>query len=366
MSTQNFEDTAPTPISPPAEQVTKPLRWLLVLIGFLMMLLAVGAGSWMGYNSGVEMRVNKQNSDIALKATTQFQLGMQDQIAGNHAMALKRYQYVIQIDPNYPGITEKLAEVMIALAVTASPQPSPTVTLTPTPDTRGEQDLYNAARAALAAQDWAKTIETLDSLRKANIAYNAIQADGMYYIALRNRGMDKIRNGQLEEGIYDMSLTERFGPLDKEADTYRTWARLYITGASFWEIDWEQVINYFSQVYPSTPMLRDSSGMTAADRYRTALIRQAEKLMTQELFCEATEYYELAMQVSPDGNLSATATQVYKRCQPDTATPAPVTPTVEEFPTDEVIPTEETVEPTEETVVPTEETPVVEETTPEP
>jgi hypothetical protein len=64
--------------------------------------------------------------------------------------------------------------------------------------------------------------------------------------------------------MYDMSLAEQFGPLDKEADTYRTWARLYITGASFWEIDWEQVINYFSQVYAAVPMLRDGSGVTAS------------------------------------------------------------------------------------------------------
>jgi len=329
----NTEDTSPVHVTPEQPKKLKARRWPWVIVSILILLVGLGLGGFAGYNNAVKERVQKQNSEAALAAATQYQLGEVDLQAGRYEMALKRFQYVIEIDPGYPGAAEKLTQVMFALASTqtSTPAPTPTVVLTPTPDTRGEEEIFGTAKAFLAAQDWVKTIETLDSLRRLNHTFRAIQVDGMYYVALRNRGMDKIRGGQLEEGIYDMSLTERFGPLDKDANVYREWARVYILGASFWELDWVQVINYFSQVYAATPMLSDSSGMTAADRYREALIAYGDQLVKEEKYCEAVEQYALAAQVSPDENLFRTSTQVYLLCNPATATPQP-SPTFD-FPT---------------------------------
>ncbi len=352
MSTpNNIEDTSPTNVQAEEPKQRKIRRWPWILVGLVILILGVALGGLLGYNSGIQQRMQKEQSEVALAAATQFQLGEADMAAGHYEMALKRFQYVVQVDPQYPGIAEKLTQVMFAMASTQTftPQaPTPTVALTPTPDTRGEEEIFNNARALLAGQDWVRTIETLDSLRRANRTYRAIQVDGMYYISLRNRGMDKIRNGQLEEGIYDMSLTERFGPLDNEANTYRDWARLYITGASFWEINWPKVIEYFAQVYASTPMLRDQSGMTAADRYREALINYGDQLLEEEKVCEAEEQYALAVQISPDENLFRKATEVYQLCNPATATPEP-SPTF-----DFVITLEPTFDPT---FQPTPETP---------
>jgi tetratricopeptide (TPR) repeat protein len=321
----NIEDTSPVSTPPETPKKLKARRWPWVLVGFVILLLGALLGGLAGYNNGVQMRLAKQSSEATLAAATQFQLGVADMDAGHYAMALKRFQYVIEVDPSYPGAAEKLTQVMFAMASTqtSTPAPTPTIVLTPTPDTRGEEEIFGTARAVLASLDWAKTIDTLDSLRRLNNTYRAIEVDGMYYVALRNRGMDKIRNGMLEEGIYDMSLTERFGPLDKEANTYRDWARLYITGASFWELDWVEVINYFSQVYAATPMLRDRSGMTAADRYREALVSYGDQLVKEEKYCEADEQYALAFQVSPDDTLARTSTAVYSLCNPATATPEP-------------------------------------------
>lgn len=377
MSTPNFEDTTPTNINEPKPGVnvadTSPLkvekkprkpktrRWLVILLGIVFVLASGATGGWMGYNQAVAERVQQQKGAVALRAATNFQLAVEDQKAGRFDMALKRFEYVIQLDANYPGAMQKIVELKLAMAATATPAPTPTVAATPTQDLRGEEDLFNAARIALAGLDWTRTVETLDSLRKLNSTYRAIQVDGLYYIALRNRGMDKIRQGQLEEGIYDMSLTERFGPLDKEADSYRSFARFYITGASFWELDWPQVISYFSELYLSVPGLRDTSGMTTVERYRKALLAYGDQLLLKEDFCGAETQYQLAYQVSPNEDLARTATQVYRKCHPATETPQPVTPTFEEFtpfPTDETpIPTDETLEPPTETPVPTESTP---------
>jgi len=367
MSTPNIEDTTPTNITPATSGVpvedTSPLkpvkprrkrtrRWLIILLGLFFVVASGATGGWMGYKQAVTQRVQAQQSAVALRAATNFQLGIEDQIAGRYQIALQRFEYVIQLDPNYPGAMQKIVEIKLAMAATATPAPTPTIAVTATPDLRGEEELFNAARIALASMDWTRTVETLDSLRKLNPTHRAVMVDGMYYIALRNRGMDKIKAGQLEEGIYDMSLTERFGPLDKEADTYRTFARYYITGASFWELDWPQVINYFSELYLSVPGLRDASGMTTVERYYKALLAYGDKLLLEQDFCGAEAQYELAYQVSPSDDIAKKSTQVYKQCHPATKTPEPVTPSPEEF----------TPFPTDETPIPTEETPIPEPT----
>lgn len=367
MSTPNIEDTSPVNTSqntaPAKVEDTSPVkvaparaarrrRWPVILIGVFLILFIVILGGFTGYNSGKNARLAAYNQAKTLKLATQFQMAEVDMSAGHYDTALKRVQYVINEDPSFPGAADRLAKIMMAMSATATlpplPTASPTPAASPTPDTRGEEELYNAAKAALAANDWQKAIDTLDSLRKLSTTYQPINVDGMYYVALRNRGMNKIRGGQLEEGMYDLSLTEQFGPIDKDADAYRNWARLYVTGASFWELDWVQVINYFQQVYAAVPMMIDSSGMTASERYRKALIAYGDKLASEENYCEAQQQYELALQVSPGGGLGPKATQNERLCHPETATPKAPTlaPTDSELPTIE--PTSKPVEPTAE------------------
>ena len=151
--------------------------------------------------------------------------------------------------------------------------------------------------------------------------------------------------------MYDLALAERFGPLDADADSYRTWARLYVTGASFWKIDWEQVVNYFSEIYLSLPNLRDGSGMTAVDRFRTASIELTNKLIASGDYCKAQDYYAAVIKIGKDNNLIPTATAVADNCvrskQPPTSVPG--TPTL----TPTVTPTGPLVTPTGPTETPT-------------
>jgi hypothetical protein len=90
--------------------------------------------------------------------------------------------------------------------------------------------------------------------------------------------------------------------------------------------------------------------------------------VSEENYCEAQEYYELALQVSPEGNLGVKATQNMGLCRPQTPTQKATTPSPDIFtPTSEVTVEPPTAEPT--TPVPAEETPVPtvgEDTTPTP
>jgi len=310
-------DIQPDVVASPAK---RPSRWIAVL-GFILLL---GLGILGGYQSGLSQRRAAQSTVVFQQLDEQYQLGIQAMNENRYEVALQHFQFVVEHNSSYPGVQEKLTEVLVKLSITPSPVPSPTSTLVPTPDLRGVEEIFARARQLLDAQDWDGAISNLDSLRKSDPAYRAAEVDGMYYIALRMRGFEKIippsqlcSDINLEGGIYDLTLAERFGPLDSRAEAYRTWSRLYITGASFWELDWYQAMDYFSQVYPYLPNLMDSSCMTASERYRYATLKYIELIWLSGDYCTASnKYYEIFLNFPSEKNATAypTATAVYEYC----------------------------------------------------
>ena len=296
------ESIPPAPVlePPPAASRRFPLRWF-ALLGVIVVLLIGAASAYSGYQSAINARTSAAATQVALTLQEQFQLGIQDMEARRFDLARQRFEYIIQNDPSYPDVTEKLAEVLMSRDSTATPTIAPTPTMTPTPDLRGVEELYGQAQQNVANSEWTPAVNTLLSLRKADPNYQPVWVDDMLYIAFRNRGADKIlRDGDLEGGIFDLTQAEQIGPLDTDAKSYLTWARLYITGASFWEIDWAQAVYYFAQIAPALPNLRDGSGWTATDRLRLGLAGYGNFLAGNGEFCDAVEQFDLALEMGED------------------------------------------------------------------
>ena len=76
-------------------------------------------------------------------------------------------------------------------------------------------------------------IELLLAVRGKDPTYRPVDVDGLMYLALRNRGMILITQGLMEEGLYDLSLAERFGPLDRDAMFRKTLAQQYLLANSY-------------------------------------------------------------------------------------------------------------------------------------
>jgi len=319
----------------------RPL-WKFVLLGLLAILLGGAFGAWLGYQASLRDRLAAEESQKAVLAATQYQLGLADLQAGRYETARKRFEYVLAIKPDFPGITESLAQAMMALTLQLTPTAVPSPTPEPTKDLRKEDELFAQIQQHLADREWQAAIDTIDTLRKLNLQYRAVDVDGMYYIALRNLGVQNIlEQGLLEVGIYNLTLAERFAPLDVDAQNYRIWARQYLSAASFWGVDWARVVNYFAQIYPYLPNLRDGSGMTATERFRIASIKYGDQLAAQGQYCEAQVQYENALAIRPDPMVQPTLTAVSDYCanppgseQPiPSETPTPGTPTAEASPT---------------------------------
>ena len=329
---ESTDETLPTQTSVDGENGTTPPddeqapdeqgrpRWkLITLAGILALLVIAVLSAWRGYTSGINLRTDAEATQVGYEAANQYALGVQDMQEGKYDRARQRFEYVIELNPNYPEVTDKLAEVLLMLNATATPSPVPTATITPTPDT-SEADaigaLFSQSEQQLANEDWSGAIETLLQIRKKDPSYRVIDIDGMLFIALRNQGLYKISyNADLEGGMYDLGLAERFGPLDSEAQGILTWVELYITGASFWELDWGQAVFYFSQVAPQLPSLRDGSGWTAKERYRLALIGFGDTLLLAGDPCQAMDQYQLSLSLGYDAEAELSLAEAIKQCE---------------------------------------------------
>jgi tetratricopeptide (TPR) repeat protein len=349
---------------PPPEPTPQPPRrrvWLKVgfkslgiVLGCLILLLAfAAAGGYLGYLSGMQARLEAEVGVVAYKLADQYQMGIDDLNAGRLEFAKKRFEWILEKDPGFPGLTDQLARMTAeaesrGLTITPTPSPTPTLAITPTPDLRGEAELFAAAQQHLQNREWQEAIQTLISLRNLKLDYQALEADGIFYIALRYRGMQRINNGDLEGGMYDLTLVEKFGPLDGDAVGLRSFARIYLTGAGFWEVDWEKVVFYFGQIYKIVPNLRDSTNTIAAERYRLALVRWGDALIVANDPCKAQTKYEDALKLN---NLAAVADKrnlAAEQCVASyTPTPGPATETPTLTPGGETpIPPTETPTPT--------------------
>ena len=357
-------DMEPQPDALISEKPKKRKTFPLVAItGLLVLLIIAAISGYSGYLAGLENRTSAESTQSAMVIDEQFALGMQEFSQGQFFRARQRFEYVIQMNPDHPQAPEMLAETLTHLNSTATPTVAPTPTVTPTADMRDVEQLFNDGQQYLMNSEWDAGIDSLLRLRKADPEYQKVAIDDMLFLALRNRGWDKItKQADLEGGIYDLTLAERFGPLDTNAQGLLTWARIYITGASFWELDWAQAVYYFAQVAPQMPSMIDGSGWTAAERYRIALAKYGDTLAESGEWCDAQAQLELSLSYGYDAEAEDLLDEAIQNCQggddEDESADTQETPPPAEEPTLEPTVEQPTEEPTAEPPAnPTEEPP---------
>ncbi len=358
-------DTQPVRVSSQKPKNDILVRLVYGLLAALLFAFAGTLGALAGYQEGKQQLAGRQvGSDIDL-VQEQFDLGVQDYEAGRYDFARQRFEYVIAFAPDdYPLAWSLLGEILAIqnatatfTSVPATQTATPTITITPTRDLSGVDSIFNRAQTLLAARDWDAAIEALVVLRDEELYYRVVEVDDSLFAALRNRGEQKILIlGDLEGGIYDLTLAEKFGPLDYQATVYRDWARLYLSAVGYWEAYPEQAVKYFGQIAAALPGLRDGSGWTALERYRLSLIHYGDQLASEDQWCQAQSQYELALAIRQLEDVALTLTQAAYICSPPTWTftpsPAPSgtatitnTPTIGPSPTSTPSPTASSVLP---------------------
>ena len=326
----NAEETQPTPAvredstQPVATQpaIGQPSRWPRLRWFALLIPAAVLLASAAGYLVGGRQQQAARQRAVAEIARQQYELGAQDLQAGRFQLAAERFEYVIRLDPSYPEASARLIEALVAIE---EPLASATPAPTPTPNLAPVEELFAQAQSAFADEDWTRVIDTLLALRAKDPAYRAADADGMMFAALRNRGLYLIRiEWQLEPGLYDLSRAERFGPLDKEAEDWRTSARFYLYADTYMGLDWGEATSLFLRICAPAGL------WDSCDRAAEAAQHYAEQLLAMTDVCAAQQEYE-QREWPPDYPILQpiydAGAQVADACAATQAPPATETPT---------------------------------------
>jgi tetratricopeptide (TPR) repeat protein len=307
-----IEDTSPAPAWGEI-----PLGRRLSLIGLgtaLLLLIVLSGAAYAGYQAGLLQQQQAYRATQAADLQLQYDLGLGDLAAGRYEVAIARFEYIVQLDPQYREAGLKLAEARQALSATPTPQPSPAPGATPAPSATpasaasGEaQAIFDRAQDAYAVADWDGVIEELGRLHAVDPAFEAVRVDGMLYVALRNRGIASILGDAMEAGMFDLDQAAAFGPLDTEALNYRAWARLYLAAQSYWGLDWRQAMDIFQQLYLIAPYFRDTN-----TRLYQATVHYADQLVAAGEHCAAAEHFLAAQAIFAD---DAAVTQALAEAQ---------------------------------------------------
>ncbi|HTX78540.1 MAG TPA: hypothetical protein VMC62_02680 [Longilinea sp.] len=348
MSTPNDSDMTSTSEVPPEEKKLKPKRWPWVLLGVGILIVFLAGGVGLGYMNGVKQRMNAQATQVAEVAAQHFQYGVEEMDQGHYDLANVQFTYVLQLDPNYPGLVDKLAAVQLQLALAKTPTVAPTATQEVVPAGSTVDDIFNQAQQDMTNQNWQSALDVLIQLRNKDLTYKPVQVDDMFYITLRMRGVEQIlgnpktgvTGGQLEQGLFNLALAEKYAPLDRDAINARQWARSYLNALAQWAVNWPTVISQLSQVYLQLPYLLDGSSVPAYSRYIDASLSYGDVLMNQNDWCKAVDQYQNALNVANQygrvvNNLQNIVDDANNKCHP------PATKTPKPAATTEVAPTSE-------------------------
>lgn len=306
------------------------LRWFILLVVLAIALSAVG-----GYLSGKQQRQVLEGQELQQIIQEQYALGLVDLEQERYDLALQRFEYIIRLDPTFPGTADRLAEALLGLN-----EPPPTSTppvMTPTPNLSPVEDIFVQAEDAYLAGDWTGAIEQLLALRAKDPDFRAVEVDGLFFAALRARGIARISTEQrLEEGIYDLSLAESFAPLDEEATNWRSWAELYLTANSYYGLNWEQSTLYFDLVYVVAPGIKNDVYW----KYAFAAAKFGEVLFERGEFCASVEQYEKSLEIQFSEEIEPLLDRAIERCEESKRPAAPPSPEVTDTPPVGELPTE--------------------------
>jgi hypothetical protein len=315
-------------------------------------LVLTAAGAGIGYNSALKARIAAETSQRLELATTSFVKAERDIANGDFNMASQRLQYIMTIYPNYPGLNDKLKEVLTAIALanpeTSAVQPTPRPVSTPikTVDTNNlKQLLAQAQELATAGQQnnapdnlncteihdknrahslpWELLLDTVNKLRNLDPSYEAATVDSLYQLALRNNGITNIKAGKLELGLYYLTLAEKISPLDNDALSSRNMAQMYLNAESYYGINWQKSADALLEYSKQYPGAVDVSCVGPKARYVESLEGMGDDLMKAFDYCNAVTPYTTARDVISTDQLLTKIQQAQDYCANPPALPTP-------------------------------------------
>ena len=278
-----------------------------------VLVVALGVAAAGGMIAGQnEVKVRATQTTTA-EIGVQFTQGMQDIEQGNYSLAAERFRWVLQVAPDYPGAAEGLAQAENAL----NQSTIPIATLAPS-NNQYPEELFAEAQQYYNAGEWSNAIRRLQDLLVIAPTYREDEAKEMLYRALVTLGLQYVRGELLQEGLAYLDQAADIHPLDDQAEGERHWAKLYLTGRTYAELNWPIAIDNFQAIYDVVPNYRD-----VKDQLWQAYVKYGDQLVILGGHCDAADLYDEALAIRGKDELRAKYDAAAEACANPTPTPSP-------------------------------------------
>ncbi len=281
--------------SPTARRISATTLLILAFAcGFLALIAAAGVG-------GVYTGLQDRKADEQAQANKFYQEGLTNRTAGKLQLAKADFEYVLKINPNYPGAREQLTQISDLLTVKPTPTFAAEVNVT--------QQLYQTGVEDYNQKNWKKALEVLTQVRVIDPTYEKDQIAQMIYQAALTYGLELLKEDRLEEAIAYLDQAAYLKPLPAEAESEAQYARMYITARDYWNVNWEKAIESFGELYKIGPGYRDTFA-----RYVEAYVQYGDERTRAGDPCAAQTQYEAALKLRPAADMQTKVDTAKEAC----------------------------------------------------
>ena len=308
-----------------------------VFITAALLLAIYGIVALSAWRQGQDQRAERADAVLEEDLNNQLLLAEEDISASNFRLALRRLEWVLSRDPDYPGAqelhedTQKLLNLQLTPSPTASPSATPElieveIGANPVEPFTELQDLAEIG-------DWRALSTALPEFQSSFPNYRRQETDKMLYEAYIELGKEMVVGEQVELGLFYFSQAEKLGDLPADVEDLRSWAELYLTGIGFFGVNWDATLLYFRDLCAAAPFYQG-----ACEKFRQALAAYADQYSESLDWCPAEALYREAIVLNSSAELANALDEAVKGCSEATPTP---TATVEGEEVQENTPTPE-------------------------
>lgn len=319
---------------PEKPQSRKTMR----LAGLVLIVLAVLLGwyllvGFLGWQSGQSAMIEEREAELAAQIARQTELARENIGQGSYNLALRRLDYVLDLDPQNSDALGLRDQAQAALDGLNTPQPTTAVIATPTPlpepsPTPGlisdpDTELQRIRRLT-ANQNWEDVLSAVVAFQRQFPDVDRRETDALLYDAYVNYGLSLLEGERVELGLYYLDQAAQLGDLTQEVLDYRLWAELYLQGIAFYNVNWDVATYYFRELCLSAPFYQ-----SACERLVKSLESFADQYAVALDWCPAQELYQEALSHGRSQPLVEKLNAAAEACLLATPTPlAPITDTL--------------------------------------
>ncbi len=315
---------------------TKKKRPFARIVGIVLIAIAVLAAwlllvSFLGYQSGQQLLVEKQEAEYVAAINRQIELAREDMAQEKYQLALVRLEWVLEREPNQQealALQETIKTMMAAAGNNPTPNAVATAVSTPRPPSAEESEISSETlespseelqriRRLVATKSWPEALSALLAFQMTSPNFERQETDRLLYEIYIDYGLELINGHGVELGLNYLSQAEKLGDLPQEVEDYRIWAALYTQGISYHGVNWDLSAYFFRDLCLSAPFYQNS-----CDIFYEVVINLADQYAANLDWCPALQSYEEASLQQTTAELNEKISTAREMCLQATATPA--------------------------------------------